>query len=275
MSKRQALGVISLNNRPAASGPTNNEATAAPKQHKTTFAKTQSFAGKTTTLTSRQSSFSSSNCVQYKSTTSLARTAVTASVTQQRNDENVKTYAPLQNFKKHTFVKPTTANSEYDFDIFVPSNSQQQRQLAEDLIKPANKENTKPVEQDVQIEQDKDDGVAQLNMVTDTLDMDASKSHMSSSSSSGSSVDGGMLKLCEITNGRYQDDSECMMESPVAFDDTIKFMSKSAASGLVVDDEEDDVCSEVEDEEDEETRKRIESDNILFNLVDYKDDCIQ
>jgi hypothetical protein len=254
MSKRQALGAISLNNRTEVNhGLAQNNLT-----NKAPFGKTQSFSGKTTTSNmNRVASFSSTSTNQRKSTTNLAKAATT-----QYNDEN-KTYASLHNVKKET--KITVNSNEYDFDIFVQSQSQQDKVSKSsdsyshilDFFKPSirDKENSAPaapqplkIDSDEELEQD-EEGISKLHIITDTID----------------ATDLTELKSCESNFER-------MMESPIPFDDTIKYLSKE--SNEQVESSEEDEEQEVEDEDDEETRKRIESDNILFNLVDYKDDCI-
>jgi hypothetical protein len=230
---------------------------------KAPFGKTQSFSGKTTTQgMNRVGSFSNSTASnQFKSTTSLAKAAAN-----QYNDENRRTYAPLQNAKKSD-SKPVQAaeSSEYDFDIFVSSqtSSQQENILKSvdshshilDFFKP-NKENAAPatqqkIDSDEELLEQDEEGISKLHIITDTI------------------TDVTELKSCE---GNF----ERMMESPMPFDNTIKFLAKESSCEARVEsssEEEDDV--EEEEEEDEETRKRIESDNILFNLVDFKDDCIK
>ena len=71
-----------------------------------------------------------------------------------------------------------------------------------------------------------------------------------------------------------------MMESPMVFDETIKYMSKVEKSYIEHESDQDHEVSdldvnELDEEEDEERRKRFEAENILINLIDYKDDCVR
>jgi hypothetical protein len=60
--------------------------------------------------------------------------------------------------------------------------------------------------------------------------------------------------------------------SPMVLDDTIKFISKLE---VVSDEAEQNYYFEEDDEEDEQTKRKQMAENVLLNLIDYKDDCMK
>lgn len=220
MSKRQALGTISLNNQ-------NNVAHNAPvgfgkpsSQQTNKFFKTQSFSTATVAAASAL----------------LNKIKPSNSLNKLNNDENSQ-------LSSHKFVKP--GSSDDDFEIFTenchisfpskrhPSTSSSSSGASSCMydffIKDDDKENSTICDK-----KKNDSSPEQLPLDEKSVDM--------------------------------------ILESPILFEETIKSASAINHACLLSDEEE--CVQEEEDEDDEAVKREQESELTLFNLIDYKRDCI-
>jgi len=114
-------------------------------------------------------------------------------------------------------------------------------------------DNSEPTEDDDELEEE-EEGISRLNLVAQS-DSDSGLSNASNSMDS-------MMDSSSTSQNFY---------SPMVLDDTIRFMSKI---------EEDKECNNFDfcdDDEEQciETKKKLKAENILFNMIDYREDIMK
>jgi hypothetical protein len=206
----------------------------------------------------KANSFASSTAASLKSTTNLAtRTNSFNSKTINLNDENGPPKKILSKQPQHPIQ---SQNSENEFEIF----SDLCLSSRQNSVQPKREKN---VLKEINISRDK--SVENADEICDQSDCIFDQEE----------EENGIRKLdfapttSKHTPATCQTNFEEIMESPMFCDVSLKHISKieSESDTETHHDNENDLDSE----EDEEARKRFESENILFNMIDYKEDIMR